>query len=707
MYWLEFKDDDEFRGGRMGSIGGGSALKFGIFQRAADGTWISGSPIHQQVISIDEAIDEARKQRDELLGGAAVLEALNPNDTSDENYARLQHSMQSAAPNLSQAVWARKYWFLMFSDRLDAFHSWKHQAFYVYKFLVGPPEIPDTLHGQEPRFLFCGRFLQAAKELNVPVATLNQMMVYKYGTPRPYWKVGTTVGSSGKSLWDAMRLGKYVSIGWRGDIPDLSNFLGEDKSTLKNRIREWLAPTYSNSGMASRKAGEIVDFAQVIAEGDLVLACEGATVLGIGKVDGPYQYDEKEEFPHKRSVEWQDLDQWQMPEIEGPRTTVFRFGKKDSNRLELERRLFFPHSNNQVEPRAPEIPQPVTPPALNSFTGRVNSLLSRKGQVIFYGPPGTGKTYRALLAAKDLAARAAYNKGFDQLTQSERESVIDGEHALVRICTFHPGWGYEDFIEGLRPTAKAEQLIFERRDGVFKRICEDAAGDKKRSYFLVIDEINRGDIPRIFGELITLLERDKRGQRVVLPLTGSQFTIPPNVLIVGTMNTADRSISLLDTALRRRFGFIELMPDSNLLKGRVVGTIALGAWLDALNQRLRQHLKRDARNLQVGHSYLMPIQSPAEFGRVVRDEIIPLLEEYCYDDFDTLRSILGEALVDVSRGQVKSGVFDPSRENDLLEALSFPEVQAIAITRTEDQIAMAEANESTIAEDENDVDASS
>ncbi|MDR6496716.1 5-methylcytosine-specific restriction endonuclease McrBC GTP-binding regulatory subunit McrB [Paraburkholderia terricola] len=142
-------------------------------------------------------------------------------------------------------------------------------------------------------------------------------------------------------------------------------------------------------------------------------------------------------------------------------------------------------------------------------------------------------------------------------------------------------------------------MIFEPEDGVFKRLWKDAADAQEQSFFLVIDEINRGDLPRIFGELLTTIELDKRDARVILPVTRAPFSVPPNVFIVGTMNTADRSISLLDVALRRRFGFVELMPDSTPLKNRRVGRLALDAWLDALNKRLRRHLKRDARNLQL------------------------------------------------------------------------------------------------------------
>ena len=134
-------------------------------------------------------------------------------------------------------------------------------------------------------------------------------------------------------------------------------------------------------------------------------------------------------------------------------------------------------------------------------------------------------------------------------------------------------------------------------------------------------------------------------------MSRSAFRVPPNVLLIGTMNTADRSIALLDTALRRRFGFVELMPDASLLEGATVAGIPLGPWLDALNRRICEHVGRDARNLQVGHSFLLeggqPVKDAVRFFRVVRDEIIPLLEEYCYEDFDALHSILGSGLVDL------------------------------------------------------------
>lgn len=684
-YWLEFKNDDEFAGNRFGGIGGGSALKFGIFQRQNDGAWMAGSPQTQKVLSLEDAISIARMQRDELLAGAEVLASLDAGDTSDGAYAQLQIAMEKAAPNLSGDGWAHKYWFLVNPDRIDDYHSPRYQRFHLFKLLQMPPDQVGILDGNAPRFICAGRFVSSARELGVPVTTLNTILNRRDGAMHRYWRIGTTEGETGESHWAEMRDGGFISIGWPKQVPDLTEVIGQEKSAAKNQIREWLLPAYPNkAGVASRKAGEILNFAQEIAEKDLVLACEGQTVLAVGRVSGPYEYDQNLGFPHKRPVEWLLLDSWRLPDQEGPHTTVYELGRSAANLLELEQRLHRRDPARASVPRTMPAETKFAPAALaplDQFSARVEAILRRKGQVVLYGPPGTGKTYRALAVANELAARHAFHKSFADLTQPER-AIVAGGDGLVRICTFHPGWGYEDFIEGLRPATVNGQMVFEPRDGVFKRLCLDASNQSNRQFFLVLDEINRGDLPRIFGELITTIEYDKRDRGIKLPITGSSFAVPRNVFLIGTMNTADRSISLMDTALRRRFGFIELMPDSALLAGRKAGGLLLGPWLDALNARLRRHLKRDARNFQIGHAYLMPpqpITSVAEFARVLRDDIIPLLEEYCYDDFATLRDILGGELVDAEAGRIREELFGVNREGDLIQAVSFEEMQPLVL----------------------------
>lgn len=265
----------------------------------------------------------------------------------------------------------------------------------------------------------------------------------------------------------------------------------------------------------------------------------------------------------------------------------------------------------------------------------------------------------------------------------------------MRLCSFHPSYGYEDFLEGYQPEVANNQMTFVRRDGIFKRLCDAAQAEPDHSFYLIIDEINRGDIPRIFGELLTVLEKDKRGKSILLPLSGRLFTVPDNVYVIGTMNTADRSIALLDTALRRRFGFLELMPDYGVLGDTAVEGIPLAPWLEALNKRIVEHVGRDARNLQIGHAYLLqdgqPVSSFARLARVVQEDILPLLEEYCYEDYDTLEKILGPGLVDARNQTIRHDLFDPARQDELVQALLAPSpevttsVQAAASDRPEDE----------------------
>jgi 5-methylcytosine-specific restriction protein B len=200
---------------------------------------------------------------------------------------------------------------------------------------------------------------------------------------------------------------------------------------------------------------------------------------------------------------------------------------------------------------------------------------------------------------------------------------------LTRI-TFHPSYTYEDFVEGFRPQpSSAGGLERALSDGVFKQVCAAASADPDRTYIVLIDEINRGNIPKVFGELITLIERDKRGLTVRLPQSGEEFAVPANLAIIGSMNTADRSIHLLDTALRRRFAFVELLPDAQTLAGATVGALALDVFLEILNDRVRTRVGREK---QIGHALFYDdgklIETPESFAALFRHELLPLLQEY-------------------------------------------------------------------------------
>lgn len=268
--------------------------------------------------------------------------------------------------------------------------------------------------------------------------------------------------------------------------------------------------------------------------------------------------------------------------------------------------------------------------------------------IILYGAPGTGKTYDAKRIAVELALTGdcSCNK-----INSNRESILKDYNQLVgnnriRMVTFHPSFSYEDFIEGIRPVDCDAGIRYEIGKGVFKKICEDAHDNPDKHYVLIIDEINRGNVAQIFGELITTIEPDKRGGMpeqlsVLLPYSKKMFTVPNNIHLVGTMNTADRSVEALDTALRRRFVFWEIKPEYNLLS-KNVENINLQFMLATINRRL--HILKD-RDHAIGHAYLLKINNISELRNAFSEKIIPLLQEFFFNKFECIQQVLGNAFV--------------------------------------------------------------
>lgn len=656
VYWLEFKDDEELPF-YFGSISGGSALKFGIFKRKETGEWIVGSSQKQKVVSIDEAVEVARRHRDDLLSAAKLIEAI-PENANDDVYAELQKKLDAKAPSIRDTAWGHKYLCMLFPTKIDDYHNPAYQRFHLNKVLIRPP-------AGEGRFICAGRFVQLAKELQIPVNNLTQLMNIRNGSPHTYWRVGASNGEQSRNRWELMRDGNCIAIGWSA-LGDLKNIPWNKEA--KDNLKIELAKRYpKDPTQVGRETQQIFNFLHGVQEGDVVAVADGATILGIAKVTGGYWFEAGQDFPNRKPVKWLSLEEWQQPEQEGWRQAVSELSKPE-NLFAIEQHILNSKSLELITP-------PIRPNvAQDGLVERIHGILQRKGQVILYGPPGTGKTYWARIAARELAAAKRFGKRYSALTDSEREVVGSSSAALTRTCCFHPAYGYEDFIEGYRPASGDASLSFQLRDGVFKKLCQDARDHPDSHFFLIIDEINRGDIPRIFGELLMLVEKDKRGEStLILPLSGQSFSVPKNIHIIGTMNTADRSIALLDTALRRRFGFIELMPDYALLAKAKVEGISVAHWLEGLNRRICDHAGRDARNLQVGHAYFMDsgdaVKSIVTFTRTVRDDIVPLLQEYCYEDYEALEKILGKRVIDLKKRRICMEIFEESQREQFIAAM--------------------------------------
>ena len=280
----------------------------------------------------------------------------------------------------------------------------------------------------------------------------------------------------------------------------------------------------------------------------------------------------------------------------------------------------------------------------------IKSRKSRKNKIfplnfILYGAPGTGKTYSMI----DYSLAIIENTSIQDFKKNntDRDNNINMYHRYISsgrivFTTFHQNYSYEDFIQGLRPVLEDNNISFRNADGVFKHIADKALSDPDNNYVIIIDEINRANISKVFGELITLIEEDKRwGELNTLSSTlpsGEQFVVPNNLYIIGTMNSADKSISLIDVALRRRFKFIEQLPDENLINDSILKKVFL-----RINKELVLELK--STDLLIGHSYFMN-REEKELSLILNSSIIPLLYEYFYDDKKKIKNIIQSVIDD-------------------------------------------------------------
>lgn len=692
VYWLEFKDDADFPA-TFGSIAGRSALKFGIYQSTETREWVTGSPQAQRRVSTRDAIELVRGQRDQLVAGAEVLASFR-DSADDPDYAELQRRIMVAAPELADTAWGHKYFSLLFPELLDDYHAIKYQKYH----LIRLHKLPSDGRYENARF-----FAGIARQLSVPLTHLAAALNRRDGNPREYWRLETSDGAH-PSEWPRMRDGGFASMPWSevGTLADV-----ECNTAGKEHVRQLVEERLGGQANVTPKTGDqLFHFATTASDGDIVVAMYRGTVFGIGQITGAYYYEAQDgPFAHRLPVTWRSVTEWKLPKPEAKPTIFARLDRYPANLVEVEHKL----AAMLVDPPIIEpVPRPgptlPAPKPLSELILRVQAALARKSQVILYGPPGTGKTYWADRTIQELAARSWHSTAYDNLS-AEQRAQLSAEGAIEHCC-FHPSYGYEDFLIGYRPVADNGLLTFQVKLGVFARLCARALARPDRHFFLLVDEINRGDIPRIFGELLMVLEKDKRGKPISVPLMEQPFIVPPNVFVVGTMNTADRSVALLDAALRRRFAFVELMPDPSTLGTTSVGGLPLGAWLGELNRRIVRHAGRDARNLQLGHSYLLrggeAVSDVNRFVEILHDDILPLLQEYCYEDFTALEKMLGGTIVDRERQRVNEELFTPAHRSELIDALliAFDQITATAAAASADDSGAKDSENEDASEDD-------
>lgn len=418
--------------------------------------------------------------------------------------------------------------------------------------------------------------------------------------------------------WEDFYQAGIMAIGW-GNIGDLSQY--PSKAAMKQRMKETDNPDLSYT-MAAHATWQ---FANEMKPGDIVYAKRGLyQLVGRGIVTSDYEYDPAREdgYPNIRHVNWTHYGEWEHPGqvVQKTLTDITQYTDyvqklealftKDNDDDEPETQLDYPSYDEE------QFLQDVYMD--KSTYDTLVGLVRTKKNIILQGAPGVGKTYTA--------KRLAYSM----------MGVKDQER--IMMVQFHQSYSYEDFIEGFRPTASGNG--FEIKKGSFYHFCKKAADDLEHEYFFVIDEINRGNLSKIFGELFMLIENDKRGNALQLLYSDEKFFVPRNVYIIGMMNTADRSLAMLDYALRRRFAFFDMKPgfesEGFRTYRRELNSVQfdrLIACVESLNNAISAD-ESLGEGFCIGHSYFCNLEEAddAALRSIVDYELTPLLREYWYDD---------------------------------------------------------------------------
>lgn len=418
------------------------------------------------------------------------------------------------------------------------------------------------------------------------------------------------------SMWDEFYKSGIMGIGW-DDVTDLKGF------SSKEEIKEYMKKVYDPSYSYKNNAHCLWQFANEIKVGDVIFVKKGMhKIIGKGIVTSDYIYDtSRSTYKHIRKVDWQNKGEWEHPGQAVMKTLTNISAYPDYVQKLLA--LFAEDTSEEVSEQK-EIKYPLY--SKDDFLNEVymdedtyntlTELLEAKYNVILQGAPGVGKTF----AAKRLAYSIMGQK----------------DTSRIAMVQFHQSYSYEDFIQGYRPSKDGFELV----NGTFYKFCKEAEEDNERPYFFIIDEINRGNLSKILGELMMLIEKDKRGEKIKLLYSNEWFTVPQNVRIIGMMNTADRSLALMDYALRRRFAFFDFSPAfssegfKNYLAEKDSPKLEkLIAAVESLNSTISTD-ESLGDGFRIGHSYFCSDDEVTDewLKSVVEYEVIPLIKEYWFDE---------------------------------------------------------------------------
>ena len=602
----------------FGSIAGGAAYKFGLFFHKKTQSWTCGSPAKPVKLTENEAIQKAEEIRNDLVAGAEIISSFGPlNSTADyeQLYKQLEHISGI------NTVWRMKYYQMLFPILFAPFYGQDIQLDVLHFLNQTPSEIP---------FIRMGQIALFSKKCNIPGIVFGHIWGRSTNHNNKSNDSETNTLSDKKhklhywmytvfddTSWMECQQKEIMVLGM-DDIGDYSQY------DSKESLRQELISTYDNSTSRKNQALMAWNFANKLAINDVIFAKRSNTLVGKGIVTGDYIFDDsRQEYKNIRTVKWLQIGEWEHPgkSVAKRLTDITPY----TDYIEKLITIFTPDELDDVDTQ-PEVDYPEYSSAdflsdvymsEQDYETLVN-VLKMKKNIILQGAPGVGKTFTA--------KRLAY-------------SIIGAKNPdRVQMIQFHQSYSYEDFIEEYRPTENG----FTIKKGSFYKFCKLAEDDDENDYFFIIDEINRGNLSKIFGELFMLIEKDKRGIELQLLYSDENFSVPPNVYIIGMMNTADRSLAMLDYALRRRFSFFTMKPGFN--------TIGFQTYQDSLKsdafkklisciKQLNSKIAADislGEGFCIGHSYFCGLTAKTAtvqtLTSIIEYELIPLLKEYWFDE---------------------------------------------------------------------------
>lgn len=633
----------------FGTIGGVNAIKFGIYYSPRDKKYVFNE---DKFATAEEAFKEILTQIDVLLKSGKQF-------TEDNDWQKLSDVYEQL--DGIKSIVKSKILSVYYPNRIALINT-ENGIKEILKsiFRIPQEEIKDGLILKKGQLWELKQshpimknwsnfdysyFVWYAWKNSLNTSEVPQKLIDSNANQTKFWVV--RAGGKGKQEDDAL-INNVVTIHWH-ELSDLSTF--KVKQNLKSYYRKMLPN--ENDDQMSQGAGQVWSFLTEIRKNDVVilpLISKHPKSVAIGVILGDYEFREKTpDIKHIRNVQWlhkeipiEEFSDKAKRSLNSSRTVYQIQNQESLNSIKevMKKYNIFDgfvienvNENEDVRPPDERVTdlQSLSKVTYLSFDKlkNIQDLLEEKKQIIFYGPPGTSKTYVA--------------KKFS-------EYFVNGKEENVQLIQFHPSYSYEDFIEGIKPTLSTDGKVsgFIKQAGIFKNLVNKCITNPNKNFVLIIDEINRGNISKIFGELIYLLEYRK--EKIHLTYSSNEeFYIPQNLYIIGTMNSADRSIAFVDYALRRRFYFIEFYPDE-------VNEDILKKWFtkNRINEFYQENTlellkeinilisNKLGREYQVGYAYFMKSLDYQKIKRIIDYAIMPLMEQYFFgkkENIDEIKSI--------------------------------------------------------------------